>query len=146
VTAMTTTLWLRISSVITLLFAAGHSLGGLKYWSPMGENAVLQAMRSVRFDIMGVSRSYLDFYMAFGYSLSVIQVMLAILLWQLAAVARINAASVRPMIAAITLAVAASAVIAWRFILPVPALFSLVQLASLAVGFVVARQPSASAT
>jgi hypothetical protein len=142
---MTATIWLRISSIITLLFAAGHTLGGLKYWSPMGDNAVLQAMRSVRFDTMGANRSYFDFYMGFGYSLSVTQVMLAILLWQLAALARTNAPGVRPMIAVIILAVAASSVIAWQFILPVPALFSLVQLASLAVAFVVARRNSASA-
>ncbi len=135
---MTTTKWLRISSIITLLFAVGHTLGGQKYWSPMGDNAVLQAMRSVRFDIMGANRSYLDFYLGFGYSLSVIQVMLAILLWQLAILARTNAASVRPMIAVITLAVAACAIIAWRLILPVPALFSLVQLASLAAAYVLA--------
>jgi hypothetical protein len=143
---MTATIWLRISSIITFLFAAGHTLGGLKYWSPMGDNAVLQAMRSVRFDTMGANRSYFDFYMGFGYSLSVTQVMLAILLWQLAALARTNAPGVRPMIAVIILAVAASSVIAWQFILPVPALFSLVQLASLAVAFVVARRNSASAT
>jgi hypothetical protein len=142
---MTATIWLRISSIITFLFAAGHTLGGLKYWSPMGDNAVLQAMRSVRFDTMGANRSYFDFYMGFGYSLSVTQVMLAILLWQLAALARNNAPGVRPMIAVIILAVAASSVIAWQFILPVPALFSLVQLASLAVAFVVARRNSASA-
>jgi hypothetical protein len=43
------------------------------------------------------------------------------------------------MIAVISLAVAASAVIAWRFILPIPALFSLVQLASLAAAYAVAR-------
>ena len=144
-TAMSTTLWLRISSVITLLFAAGHTLGGLKYWSPMGDNAVLQAMRTVHFDAMGANRSYLDFYLGFGYSLSVIQLMLAVLLWQLATLARTNALTVRPMIAVITLAVAACAVIAWRFILPVLALFSLVQLASLVAAYAVSRGKSASA-
>jgi hypothetical protein len=66
---MTTTLWLRISSVLSLLFAAGHTSGGLKNWSPMGENTVLQAMRTVRFDAMGANRSYFDFYMGFGWSL-----------------------------------------------------------------------------
>ena len=142
---MTTTKWLRISSIITLLYAAGHTLGGLKYWSPMGDNAVLQAMRTVHFDTMGVNRSYLDFYMGFGYALLVSQVMLAILLWQLATLARTNTQMVRPMIAVITLAVAASGVITWRFTLPVPALFSLVQLASLAVAYVFARRRSASA-
>src|SRR5579872_3578455 len=33
---MTTTLLLRIASVIALLLALGHTLGGLKKWSPMG--------------------------------------------------------------------------------------------------------------
>jgi hypothetical protein len=133
---MTTTLWLRISSVIALLFAAGHTLGGLKYWSPMGENPVLKAMRETRFDTMGVSRSYLDFYMGFGYSLSVAELMLAVLLWQLASVARTNALSVRPMIVVIALATLVTGVIAWRFIFPMPAIFSAVLLASLIAAFV----------
>ena len=138
---MTTTLWLRISSVVSLLFAAGHTSGGLKNWSPMGENTVLQAMRTVRFDAMGANRSYFDFYMGFGWSLSVAGVMQAILLWQLATLARTDALRVRPMIAVIGLAAAASGVIAWRFIFPLPALFSLVLVVSLAVAYAVARRP-----
>jgi hypothetical protein len=58
---MTATLLLRIASVISLLFTAGHTLGGLKKWSPMGDNEVLRAMTGVRFDTMGANRSYLDF-------------------------------------------------------------------------------------
>jgi hypothetical protein len=136
---MTTTLWLRISSIIALLFAAGHALGGLKYWSPMGDNPVLQAMRTVHFDTMRVSRSYFDFYIGFGYALTVAQVMQAILLWQLASLARTNPVGLRPMIAVIALASLVGSVIAWRFILPVPAIFSLVLVASLAVAYAVTR-------
>lgn len=55
---MTTTLWLRVSSVISFMFAGGHTLGGLKYWSPMGATPVLDSMRTVRFDTMGANRSY----------------------------------------------------------------------------------------
>jgi hypothetical protein len=135
---MQTTLWLRISSVIAFLFAAGHTLGGLKDWSPMGENAVLSSMRNTQFDVMGVKRTYLDFYMGFGYALTVSQVMLAILLWQLAALAR-SGAQVRPLIAVIALATLTGTVIAWHFIIPVPALFSLALVASLAVAYATAR-------
>ena len=53
---MTSTRWLRISAVISFLFATGHKLGGRKLWSPMGENAVLEAMRSIRFPVLGVER------------------------------------------------------------------------------------------
>ena len=136
---MTTTLWLRISSVIAVLFATGHTLGGLKYWSPIANNPVLQSMRSFRFDTMGVSRTYLDFYIGFGYSLTVAQVMEAILLWQLSSLARTDALHVRPMIGVIALATLVGSIIAWRLILPIPAVFSLVLLASLAVAYVVAR-------
>jgi len=136
---MTTTIWLRISSVIALLLAAGHTLGGRKYWSPMGENPVLKAMREARFDTMGVNRSYLDFYMGFGYSLSIAELMLGVLLWQLATLARADAATVRPMVAVIALATLVSAVIAWRLIFPMPALFLLALFACLTVACVVAR-------
>lgn len=90
----------------------------------MGDNEVLRAMTAVRFDTMGAHRSYLDFYMGFGWSITVAMVMQTVLLWQMASLARTNPASVRPMIALIALATVASGVIAWRFIFPVPALFS----------------------
>ncbi len=136
---MTATFWLRISSIITLLFAVGHTLGGRKSWSPMGENAVLSAMRDIHFQTMGVNRSYLDFYTAFGWSLSVAQLMLAVLLWQLASLARTNVTAVKPMIAVVAVAMAVTGVIAWQLLFPLPALFSLVLVASLVVAFTKAR-------
>ena len=136
---MTTTLFLRIASAISLLFTLGHSSGGLQKWSPMGDNDVLKAMRAVHFDVMGANRSYLDFYMGFGWSISVAMLMQTVLLWQMASLARTNAASVRPMIAVIALATVASGVIAWRFIFPVPALFSIALVIPLAAAYFVAR-------
>ena len=73
-------------------------------------------------------------------NLAVTQVMLAILLWQLATLVRTNAATVRLIIASILLAVAACALIAWRFLFPLPLLFSLIQIASLAAAFSLARK------
>jgi hypothetical protein len=136
---MTMTLFLRIASVISLVFTLGHTLGGLRKWSPMGDNEVLRAMTSVRFDTMGANRSYLDFFMGFGWSITVTMVMQTVLLWQMASLARMNPASVRPMIAVIALATLASGVIAWRFIFPVPALFSLALVIPLGAAYVVAR-------
>ena len=123
---VTTTLWLRIAAVISLLFTAGHTMGGLKRWSPMGDNPVLKSMTDVQFSVMGANRSYLDFFMGFGWSLSVFMLMQTILLWQLGSLAATEAARLRPLIAVIALATVASGVIAWRFIFPIPALFSAV--------------------
>ena len=135
---MTTTLLLRIASVISLLFAAGHTMGGLKQWSPMGENEVLKQMTTVRFETMGADRSYLDFYMGFGWSISVAMLLQTALLWQMASLARNEAARVRPMIATFALATLASGVIAWHFIFPVPALFSGALLVALVAAYLTA--------
>lgn len=130
---------LRIAAVISLLFTIGHSMGGLQQWSPMGENAVLKAMTDVRFATMGVSRSYLDFYMGLGWTISVLMGMETILLWQLASLAKTEPARLRPIIAVIALATVGSGIIAWRFILPIPALFSVVLAIPLVLAYLTAR-------
>lgn len=140
---VSTTIWLRISAVISLLFAVGHSLGGMQNWSPIADNPVLQSMRTMHFDVMGVSRSYLDFYLGFGYSASVSLFLQAVLLWILSNLARTHAAIARPMIAAFAVAAALGALIAWRFIFLIPALFSLVLCAVLIMAFASAGRPRA---
>ena len=135
---MTTTLWLRIASVISLLFTVGHTMGGLKRWSPMGDNEVLRQMTAVRFYAMGASRTYLDFFMGFGWSISIMMLLQTVLLWQLATLAGANSSAVRPMIAVFVLATLATGVIAWRFIFPVPAAFSAALLIVLIVAYVAA--------
>ena len=136
---MKTTLLLRIASGISLLFAIGHSIGGLQKWSPMGDNEVLKAMQAVHFDVMGHQRSYFDFYMGFGWSISVTMLMQAVLLWQMASLARTNAAAIRPMIATIALATLVGGVLAWVFIIPIPAIFSAVLVIDLAAAYFTAR-------
>jgi hypothetical protein len=121
-----TTALLRIASVISFLFAAGHTLGGRKDWSPMGETEVLQAMRSQRYEAFGVSRTYLDFFLGFGYSLSVTLLLQAVVLWQLARIARTDPGLVRPIAASFAIASLATAAVAWRFIFPIPAVFAAV--------------------
>jgi hypothetical protein len=129
---MTTTVLLRVSSVVSLLFAAGHSLGGRKAWSPMGETDVLTAMRTHRFNVYGVNRTYLDFYRGFGFSLTVFLVLQGVLLWQLASLARTEPGRVAPMIASFVLASLVGTVLTWMFILPQPAISSAVLTACLA--------------
>lgn len=143
---MNSTIWLRVSAIISLLFTAGHFMGGTKNWSPMAENPVFQSMRSVRFDVLGVNRSYLDFYVGLGHSITVSLLLQTVLLWILGNAARTQAPLVRPMIAAFAVAVALTGIIAWRYILPVPALFSLALCVALVLAFITARSgPTVSA-
>jgi hypothetical protein len=140
---MNTTIWLRVSAIISLLFTVGHFMGGLQNWSPMQDNPVLRSMRTVRFDVMGVNRSYLDLYMGFGHSLTVSLLLQSALLWTLGNAARTHASFVRPMIAMFAVAVALTGVIAWRYIIPVPAFLCLALCATLVMAFVAARSSRA---
>jgi hypothetical protein len=135
---MTTRLFLRIASIISLIFAAGHSAGGLSKWSPMGENDVLKAMTTVQFETLGVSRTYLDFFMGFGWTISVAMLLQTALLWQMASLAHAGEQRVKPMIATFAFATLVSGMIAWRFILIVPVLFSGALLIALVAAYLVA--------
>src|SRR5215469_5965703 len=117
---MKPSLLLRIASIVTLVLAVGHTSGGLSFWSPPGETDVLRAMRSFHFDTAGASRSYLDFLLGFGFINSVYLFMQAIVLWQLASMAKSDALRVRPLIGSFLLASLVSIVLAWKFIFVVP--------------------------
>ena len=132
---MKPSLLLRITSIITLLFAVLHTLGGANSWSPIGENDVFRAMRSYRFDAGGVSRTYLDFYLGLGFTVSVFLLLQAVLLWQLAAIAKVDSVRIRPLIVSFFVGSLVCAFLSWKFIFPVPAIFSVVIAAFLGVTF-----------
>ena len=83
--------------------------------------------------------------MGFGHTATVSLLLQSVLLWMLSNVARTHVALVRPMIAAFAVAAAVTGVIAWRYILPVPAFCSLALCITLIVALIAAqRSPSAS--
>jgi hypothetical protein len=124
---------LRISSVISLFFAVAHTLGGVQQsWSPNGETAVLASMRTFRFDVMGVSRSYLEFYRGFGFLLAIYLVLQAVLLWQLGTLARADSALARPLIRSFFVASLPIGVVSWAFLFPMPVYFDAALTACLA--------------
>lgn len=65
----------------------------------MGPNPLLNAMGATHFAVMGVSRSYLDFYMGFGWALSIAGLSQAFVLWQMARLANAGGTfAMKPMI------------------------------------------------
>jgi hypothetical protein len=135
---MKTVLFLRSASVISFLFAAGHTLGGRKDWTFTGEVEVLQPMRTFQIQTMGVTRTYMDFYRGFGFTLSVYLLLQAVVLWQLASLARTNPAQVRSIILSVLVAQLVNSFLTWRYIFPVPAAFGMVVLAFLIAAFIAA--------
>ena len=132
---------LRTASILTVLFAAGHTLGGLQSWSPAGNTEVLRAMRQFQFEAEGVTRTYWEFYIGFGVMISVFLLVQAVMLWQLAAVSRRDPLQVRPMLVTILCGFAANAAdLSLRFFFAVPVLFASVIAA--AIGLALALSAS----
>ena len=88
--------WFRVSAVVLLLFAIGHTVGFLSFRPPNADGqAVFAAMNNVRFSVAGSTFSYGRFYRGFGLSISASQVFAAWLTWLLASMAYRDAKSAR---------------------------------------------------
>lgn len=76
----------RIASILVFLFALGHSLGypwvGEVTAAQLGQ---IEALRAVTAPIQGFERSYWDFHVGFGVTISVFFLLQAIIFWRLGA-------------------------------------------------------------
>lgn len=74
----------RISAVLLILFALGHTVGFLKFKPPTPEGmAVRDAMANVHFQVRGRDYSYGGFYVGFGLFNSVFLLYAGFLAWRL---------------------------------------------------------------
>jgi hypothetical protein len=81
---MNPTLLYRIAAFVLVLFAAGHTLGFLKFKAPTPEGvAVQQAMDNVRFHLGARNYTYGDFYRGFGLFCTAYLLFGAFLAWHL---------------------------------------------------------------
>jgi hypothetical protein len=108
------------------LHFAGHSLGMLRGPSHGAEEiAVLDTMRNHHFDTMGSSRSYMDFFLGFGWDASINMFVQGVLLWLLATTAKTRPAEARPFIALFTIAWVASVFLYLKFFFVAPVVFAI---------------------
>jgi hypothetical protein len=121
---MKASLFYRISSVLLLLFAAGHTFGFRQNNPEWGAEAVLGLMRSVRFDAQGFSRTYWDFFSAFGLFFSVFLLFAAVLAWLLGGLPAETLARVRSIAWALAICFVAVTALSWRYTFTTPIVFS----------------------
>jgi RsiW-degrading membrane proteinase PrsW (M82 family) len=116
---------LRIASVLTLVFCAGHTYRALEPTSRSAEEAaVFMAMQAYPFSIMGFRRTHWDFYRGFSLLFAVSLLLLALLLWQLGAMARSDAARTRPLVATLFAGYMGFTVLCGMYFFTAPAVFS----------------------
>ncbi len=131
---MTTSLMLRIAALVTLLYCAGHTLGAP--WTPATgplEAPVLEAMKTHRFEALGSSRTYWEFYCGFGWVISGYLLLQAVVLWQMTGLARVNSSIMRPIIASFLVSFALNALLVWKFFFAVPLALAVTIAACLAI-------------
>ena len=90
-------LFLRVASVLSLIHCVLHTMGGV-FGSPQHgaeEIAVIEAMKSHRFDFLGSARSYWDFFFGYGLFITIVLFVVAVLFWRLAAFVTTSPALVR---------------------------------------------------
>jgi hypothetical protein len=116
----------RISSVLLLLFAIGHTLGFRQSDPTWGVDALLGSMRSIHFDVQGFSRTYWDLFQAAGFCVGVFYLFAAILAWQLGGLPAATLAGMRVTVWALALSFAAITVVSWRYLFILPIVFSAV--------------------
>jgi hypothetical protein len=97
--------FLRIASVLTLIHAIMHTIGGVFGKPQTGVAAMVAAtMRSNRFTVLGVTRSYADFYLGMGLGITISLTMEAAVFWLIASLAKSDAMRLRRPILAVFLA------------------------------------------
>jgi hypothetical protein len=131
---------LRVASMLTLIFCAGHTYGALGASSVDPEQAaVFMAMQAFPFDIMGARRTHWEFYRGFSLLFSVTLLLLAVLLWQLAGLATTNPVAARPFVGSLFLAYLGFTILCGVYFFIAPAAFSAAVAACLALAFASAR-------
>ncbi len=114
----------RISSVLLVLFAAGHTFGFRQNNPEWGADAVLALMRSIHFNAQGFTRTYWDFFSAFGLFFTVFLLFAAVLAWLLGGLPAETLARIRTISWALAICFAAITALSWRYAFTTPIVFS----------------------
>ena len=109
-------IFLRIASVLTLIHAVLHTIGGVFGGAAPGvQQATVAVMKANQFAVMGAMRSYWDFYMGLGLVVSVFLAMEAVVFWQLGSLAKTDALRLRPVLATFLIGYLGAAVVSNRY-------------------------------
>jgi hypothetical protein len=138
---MRTVLFLRIASVLTLIHAALHTIGGVFGGAAPGvQQATVAVMKANEFAAMGVTRSYWDFYMGLGLAVSVFLTVEAIVFWQLSSLAKTDVLRLRPVLTTFLIGYLGVAVVSYRYFFAGPVITEILIALCLGLAIASARQ------
>lgn len=130
----------RISSVLILLFAIGHTLGFRKTDPSWGVDQALSILKRTMFHIQGFDRTYYGFYVGSGYFVTVFLLFTVIVTWELGRLPSATLAQLPWLTWGLALCYAGSLVISLRYFFMAPVIFSATIFLCLAAAAVAARR------
>ena len=131
-------------SVLTFFQGLGHTIGGVFGKPEPGPmQAAVSAMQADTFPVMGFTRSFWDFHVGFGLSITVLLAMEAVVFWQFSLLKRPELARLRPVLATLALANVVLAVLSFYYFFWQPVVGELLIAICVAMAFVAAKAPIA---
>src|ERR1700704_418028 len=139
---MKASMFYRIAAVLLLLFAIGHTLGFRQSDPTWGVDTLLASMRSIHFEVQGFSRTYWDFFSAFGLFFSVFLLFAAVLAWQLGGLPAEIFARMRRTAWALAICFAAVTALSLKYAFTTPIVFStMITMCLIAAAWLSANKP-----
>jgi hypothetical protein len=114
----------RLSAVLLLLFAIAHTLAFSQPDPSWGVGALIASIKSTRFNVMGFSRTYWDFFTAGGLSVGVFYLFAAVSALQLGRLPPECLARTRLTAWALALSFAAITLVSCAYLFLIPIIFS----------------------
>jgi hypothetical protein len=116
----------RITSVLLVLFAVGHTLGFRSVDPTWGVDSVISAVKSAHFAVQGFDRTYWDFYTGFGLFVTVFLLLAAVLTWQLGSLPKVVLSTMWILNWSLAACFMVIAALSWTYFFLVPVVFSTV--------------------
>lgn len=133
-------MYLRAASLLTLLHAVLHTIGGVfGKPDPGPQQVAVAAMKANQFPLMGATRSYWSFYMGMGLAATIFLTIVAIVLWQLSSLAKADSCRLRPICMSLLLAFVLLAVNSSVYFFAAPAIVELLIAICLAMAIFASR-------
>jgi hypothetical protein len=113
--------WLRIAAGLAAFQTVGHTIGAVLAGPSSPEEAALrETMGAFRVSLMGMERSYWDFYLGSGWAITALAGMAAAIMWLLVPIARESPRRARPIILVLAAGFAAVTVISGLYFVTAP--------------------------
>ena len=137
---MRSVIFLRIASVLTLVHAVLHTIGGVFGRVPPAVQPVVTVMKANQFLAMGAMRTMWDFHMGLGLAVSVFLTLEAVVFWQLGSLAKSDALRLRPVLATFLVGYLGFAVVSYRYFFVGPVITEMLISLCLGLAIVSAKQ------